>query len=86
MRSAWFLAPDHLCGQFAQRLDVCEGLPVCRGHWALRALVFERERISKTVLPSLTDQNLRDAGVVKLGDRHKILRMAADIPSSLTVQ
>ena len=38
--------------------------------------IFERERISQSVLPSLTDNHLKDAGIVRMGDRQKVLQMA----------
>ena len=40
---------------------------------------FAENRIDFSVLPDLTDQDLKDIGVV-LGDRRKILRAIARLP------
>jgi class 3 adenylate cyclase len=45
---------------------------------------FAENRIDFAVLPDLTDQDLKDLGVV-LGDRRKILRAIADLKSTATV-
>ena len=45
---------------------------------------FAENRIDLAVLPDLTDQDLKDLGVV-LGDRRKILRAIADLKSTATV-
>ena len=45
---------------------------------------FAENRIDFSVLPELTDQDLKDLGVV-LGDRRKILRAIANLDDSPTV-
>src|SRR5262249_50490596 len=45
---------------------------------------FTENRIDFSVLPEVTDQDLKDLGVV-LGDRRKILRAIADLKSTETV-
>ena len=45
---------------------------------------FAENRIDLAVLPDLTDQDLKDLGVV-LGDRRKILRATAGLKSTVTV-
>src|SRR4029077_6755947 len=45
---------------------------------------FAENRIDFSVLPELTDQDLKDLGVV-LGDRRKILRAIAGVKSTETV-
>ena len=45
---------------------------------------FADNRIDLAVLPDLTDQDLKDLGVV-LGDRRKILRAIAGLKSTATV-
>ena len=47
------------------------------------AKCFSENRIDFTVLPDLTDQDLKDLGVV-LGDRRKILRAIAGLKSTET--
>ena len=47
------------------------------------AKCFSENRIDFTVLPDLTDQDLKDFGVV-LGDRRKILRAIASLKSTET--
>ena len=47
------------------------------------AKCFADNRIDFSVLPDLTDQDLKDLGVV-LGDRHKILRAIAKLESAET--
>jgi SAM domain (Sterile alpha motif) len=48
------------------------------------AQCFAENRIDLAVLPELTDQDLKDLGVV-LGDRCKILRAIAGLKSTETV-
>jgi class 3 adenylate cyclase len=48
------------------------------------AQCFAENRIDLAVLPELSDQDLKDLGVV-LGDRRKILRAIADLKSTTTV-
>src|SRR6476660_660460 len=48
------------------------------------AQCFAENRIDLSVLPELSDQDLKDLGVV-LGDRRKILRAIADLKSTTTV-
>jgi class 3 adenylate cyclase len=48
------------------------------------AQCFAENRIDFSVLPDLTDQDLKDLGVL-LGDRRKILRAIADLKSAGTV-
>jgi len=48
---------------------------------------FAKQRIDFSVLPDLTDQDLKDLGIVPLGDRRKILRAIAElehVPPELT--
>jgi len=48
---------------------------------------FLKNRIDFSVLPDLTDQDLKDLGIVPLGDRRKILRAIAElehVPPELT--
>jgi len=48
------------------------------------AQCFAENRIDLAVLPELSDQDLKDLGVV-LGDRRKILRAIAELKSTTTV-
>ena len=38
--------------------------------------IFERERLSSSILLSVTDVQLKDVGVKRLGDRLKVLKLA----------
>ena len=38
--------------------------------------IFKRERLSSSILPSVTDVQLKDVGVKRLGDRQKVLQLA----------
>ena len=38
--------------------------------------IFERERLSSSILPSVTDVQLKDVGVKRFGDRQKVLNLA----------
>ena len=48
------------------------------------AELFVANRIDLSVLPELTDQDLKELGIV-LGDRRKILRAIAGLKSSETI-
>ena len=48
------------------------------------AQLFAENRIDFSILPELTDQDLRDLGIV-LGDRLKILRAVAELRAGVTV-
>lgn len=39
--------------------------------------IFEREQLSRSVLPLLTESQLKDVGIERLGERQKILALAA---------
>mmetsp|Transcript_13526 Transcript_13526/g.36508 ORF Transcript_13526/g.36508 Transcript_13526/m.36508 type:complete len:926 (+) Transcript_13526:84-2861(+) len=41
--------------------------------------IFEKERLSVSVLPALTDERLETIGISRFGDRHKVLQLAAEL-------
>jgi len=43
--------------------------------------IFEREQLSRSVLPLLTDNQLKEVGITRLGERQKVLAMAAALLS-----
>jgi class 3 adenylate cyclase/predicted ATPase len=46
---------------------------------------FAENRIDLSILPALTDEDLRELGVARLGDRRRMLRAIADLPETVSV-